>query len=292
MRILIIDDETVNIELIESCLKSEGYETISCLNGNDGLKELYNDTTISLILLDRTMPVMDGMLFMQKFKKEPRFNNIPVIMQTAVADSDSIAEGLNAGVYYYLTKPYKKAVLLSVVNAALVDANHKKELLDEMRKNRKMLGFINQAWFEIRTMEEALNLAYFVAGSFPNPDKAILGLSEMIINAVEHGNLGIGYYEKSDLLLNGRLHNEISSRQAQPKYREKKVNVIFEKNKQEITVTIKDEGNGFDWRKYMEIDPARITDPNGRGIVMAKMMSFDNIQYNEKGNEVCCKLKI
>ena len=155
-----------------------------------------------------------------------------------------------------------------------------------------MLGLLNKASFEFQTMEEAQNLAYFVADSFPNPEKVVLGLSELLINAIEHGNLGISYNKKSELMMNGKLHDEILHRQSLPENQKKRAQLFFEKYPEEIKVTIKDEGDGFDWNEFIEMRPDRATNPNGRGIIMARMMSFDSVEYKGVGNEVCCGIKV
>ncbi|HLD95062.1 MAG TPA: response regulator, partial [Alphaproteobacteria bacterium] len=51
-------------------------------------------------------------------------------------------------------------------------------------------------------------------------------------------------------------------------------------------IRIKDQGNGFDWKKYLELSPERATDPHGRGIAMAKTLSFSRLEYQGCGNEV------
>jgi hypothetical protein len=55
-------------------------------------------------------------------------------------------------------------------------------------------------------------------------------------------------------------------------------------------MTIQDEGDGFDWQKYLDFDPERAFDPHGRGIAMARMMSFDALEYQGKGNTVVLKI--
>ena len=65
----------------------------------------------------------------------------------------------------------------------------------------------------------------------------------------------------------------------------------YERTPSEIILTIRDEGQGFDWQRYLELDPARATDPHGRGIALSKMMSFDEVEYQGAGNVVCCKVR-
>jgi anti-sigma regulatory factor (Ser/Thr protein kinase) len=66
--------------------------------------------------------------------------------------------------------------------------------------------------------------------------------------------------------------------------------VILARDAGGITLTIRDEGDGFAWQKYLDFDPERAFDPNGRGIAMARMMSFDAVEYQGNGNTVVLKI--
>ena len=113
------------------------------------------------------------------------------------------------------------------------------------------------------------------------------GVQEMIVNAIEHGNLGITYEEKSALLDNGEDIGEFIRRRADnPQYANKKVTLKYTLTQDYVKYTITDEGSGFN---YNDI-PIEITDENfksvhGRGIIMSRA-AFDEFSYNDKGNEV------
>ena len=118
------------------------------------------------------------------------------------------------------------------------------------------------------------------------------GISELLINAIEHGNLNISYTEKSDLKKNGQWRNEIEHRLRQDEFKNKSAKVKYSKNKNSISITVTDQGMGFDWKKYMEFSPDRAFDCNGRGIAMSNALSFDQLLYNDCGNEVTAIVKI
>ena len=118
----------------------------------------------------------------------------------------------------------------------------------------------------------------------------VLGLQELLTNAVEHGNLGISYADKTRLVLENRWADEVERRLAQPGWGRRTVTVTLSREAGDITLTIQDEGDGFDWRKYLEFDPERAFDPHGRGIAMARMMSFDALDYQGNGNTVVVKI--
>jgi hypothetical protein len=151
---------------------------------------------------------------------------------------------------------------------------------------------MEQSRFRFQTLEEAKNLAFLIANCFPDPEAVVYGLNEMLINAVEHGNLGITYSEKTQLILEGRLFEEIERRLIQPEHKRKWAYLSFEASEHVIQVRIKDQGNGFDWRQYLEISPERATHPHGRGIATSKLMSFTSLEYIGCGNEVVCTVTL
>lgn len=290
--ILAIDDEPKNLKLIQLYLMDTGYEILTATSGVEGWELLTQcDTGVDVILLDRMMPIMNGIQFMEKIKQEPAWTHIPVIMQTAAAEANQVAEGVRAGVFYYLTKPYDEEILLTLVQAALQHGSEQNTLREEARKYKKMLGLVENSHFVFRTLDEARDLTVFLANFFPEPERIVLGLSELLVNAVEHGNLGISYHAKTELNDQGRWEEEVRRRLALPEYASKQVHVRYEKDAQEIRLTIQDDGDGFDWRQYLEINPTRATDNHGRGIAMARLLSFDTITYRGNGNEVSCTVR-
>lgn len=94
------------------------------------------------------------------------------------------------------------------------------------------------------------------------------------------------YTEKTKHVAAGTWREVVNRRQTLPENASKKVNVIFARKKEGLYLRITDQGNGFDWRAYMQIDPSRASDNHGRGIALANMVSFDKLSYNEVGNEV------
>jgi len=113
-----------------------------------------------------------------------------------------------------------------------------------------------------------------------------MGLIELTVNAVEHGNLEIGYEAKTKLLKNGELTQEIERRMADKKYAGRVVELVVVRKNGGVYARITDQGPGFDWRSYVSIDPARASDSHGRGIAQANAVAFDKLSYNESGNQV------
>jgi len=288
-KILAVDDEELNLDIMKIHMTGAGYDVVEAEDGLVALRKLEEHPDIDVIVLDRMMTNMDGMAFLYKIKGTQGLQDIPVIMQTAAAASEQVLQGIKAGVYYYLTKPYGDAMLLAIIQCALLDNRKKNEMKVEVRAQRRMLGLMEQSVFRFQTLEEAKTLAFYIASCFPEPEKVVFGLNELLINAVEHGNLGITYAEKTRLILNGSWLQEVERRLAAPEHQGKAGRLTFKAAKDAVTVHIKDEGKGFDWNEYLELSPYRATDPHGRGIAAARIMSFDSVDYLGAGNEVMCK---
>jgi anti-sigma regulatory factor (Ser/Thr protein kinase) len=137
-----------------------------------------------------------------------------------------------------------------------------------------------------RTLEEAESLPSFLANCFPDSDRALTGISELLINGVEHGNLGISYDDKTRLMDENSWRQEVDRRLTLPEYADKQITVIFEKKGDTYYLQVTDQGEGFNWKSFLEFDPSRASHNHGRGIAMANMIAFDRLVYNEKGNQV------
>jgi CheY-like chemotaxis protein len=286
--ILAVDDERFNLDILTEYLTDDGYRVIAASDGIEALEQLALHPEIDLIVLDRMMPRMDGMQLMEHLKRDRNLRDIPVIMQTAAASNTQLLEGIQAGVYYYLTKPYEDVMLLCIVKAAFQSVASKREMREEVRNQKRMLGLLENARFRFRTLEEARHIAYLIANCFPEPETVVYGLSELMVNAVEHGNLGISYQHKTELMRSGQWEAEVKRRLALPEYAEKYATITFEAGASAHTVHITDSGPGFDWQRYLKLSPERATDPNGRGIATARALSFSDIIYEGCGNEVRC----
>lgn len=294
--ILLVEDEPILATIIEDALSSEDHRVTLAEDGQAAWEMLEAEfektgrTQFETILLDREMPRMGGMALLRKLKSSPRYNQIPVIMETADSDAQSVREGLDEGAYYYLTKPFQPELMLSIVQAAVQQFRDHQELQENARRAERPFAFMEQGVFRFRTLEDGRMLANFFARACPEPGKTVLGLQELLVNAVEHGNLGITYADKTRLMMQGNWQEEVDKRIAQPEYAARQVEVLFERNKDEIRFTIRDQGVGFEWKKYLDFDPERAFDPHGRGIAMARRMSFDRVEYQGNGNTVVAAL--
>lgn len=286
MKILAVDDDELNLEVLAMCLDRARFTSLLASNAEEALKILNDNPDIKAILLDKMLPDMCGVALLQRIRNTPEIAHIPVIMQTASTETTSVIECIKAGAYYYLTKPFDQEILLSILEAALQDSESVSQIPNIARENKLTLGLIKHASFEYKTVEQSKNLALFLSNGYDDPERALLGLIELLVNAVEHGNLGIGFEAKGQLLREGKLAEERDKRLLLPENQHKRVEVSFKNTEHSHQLWIKDEGKGFDWNSFMTLQPERATCPNGRGIMMAKELSFDRIEYANGGTEV------
>ncbi len=290
--ILIVDDEPINLDIIRAHLENDHYDLVTATNGEQAWELLQaGPADFDVIILDRMMPGMDGMQVLSNIKEHDSMERIPVVMQTAKAESVEIVEGLRAGAYYYLTKPYDGDVLKTIVRSAVNDRLHDKALLESLREGRKIFDLMTFGRFRIHNLRECNLVASQVAHLCPEPHRVVTGISELLINALEHGNLKIGYEEKSNLMRRGMWQIEVERRLNSREHRGGFIELEFNVADDRVQIRIRDQGQGFDWTPYMDFDPDRAFDPHGRGIAVARLSSFDELEYIGDGNEVVATIK-
>ncbi len=292
-RLLIADDEPHNLELLQLFLEQENYLVDTANDGTLAWQKISADPErYDVVLLDRMMPNMSGMEVLQKMKEDARLRRLPVVLQTALSSTEDISAGIEAGAYYYLGKPYERSMLQSVVAAAINDYRQYRELAHDLKHSQRTLGMLDAGEFSFSTLDEAHALAVLLANGCTAGDSIVSGLSELFVNAVEHGNLEISYQEKSHLIEEGRWLAEVERRLTLPDYQDRRVRVVYKKLDTSVTFLITDEGTGFDWNQFMEIDPERGGDSHGRGIALARMISFSTLKYLGAGNQVLATVSL
>jgi CheY-like chemotaxis protein len=287
-RILVADDEPINLLIIAECLSDEGYEIDQANDGEEAwammAKQHYD-----LLILDRMMPRLDGLTLLRRLKAEAAWKNTPVIMQTAAASQNAVREGLEAGAYYYLTKPYEPEALRILVATVAQDIAEREQVRQASLGLHATLNLLNSGEFFLRTLADAHQLASSLSSLCESPEGISLGLAELLVNAIEHGNLGISYAEKSALRQNGEWENEVEKRLLCEPYAVRQAVVGLRRVDREIEFTIRDQGAGFNWAPFLDFDPARAFDLNGRGIAMAKRIAFTALEYQGCGNVVVAR---
>ena len=292
-QLLLVDDSPLNLKILLEFLPQPDYRCTTAQGGLQAWEMLEaQPDRFHAVLLDRIMPEMDGMEVLRKMKQHPVLSQIPVIMQTAASTHQQTLEGLQAGAYYYLAKPFEKATLQAIVDAAVRDHISYLEVRQDLRRTTTTMRLLDSGTFRFKTPEEAKNLAMLLAHAYPDANRVVTGILELTLNAIEHGNLNIGYKEKSRLIEEEQLDSEIERRLSDPLYSSREATAQFVRHQDKLSLHITDQGTGFEWRKYLNFDPERAFDTHGRGIAMANKVSFDQIEYRGNGNQVTTVLQL
>jgi class 3 adenylate cyclase len=125
-RVLVVDDDAMNREMLSRRLQKMGYKIREAENGNRALDEL-KQRPFDLVLLDIIMPELDGFRTLEFMKTDPMLRHVPVIMLTALDEVESTVRCIEAGAEDYVPKPFNPVILRARINASL----EKKRLRDQ-----------------------------------------------------------------------------------------------------------------------------------------------------------------
>ena len=117
-KILIVDDEPDYLGTIQHHLEWSNYQTVVAVNGKECLEKALTEKP-DLILLDTSMPVMNGHETLENMSNNPQLKNIPVIMVTAACEVDDIATASSFGIVDYIAKPFDFGELKQKIANAL-----------------------------------------------------------------------------------------------------------------------------------------------------------------------------
>ncbi|MDY6913904.1 MAG: response regulator [Planctomycetota bacterium] len=134
--ILVVDDNTQNLELLVAYLDSLGCKVYTATNGVDALQKV-QDENPDLILLDIMMPRMSGFEVCRKLKTDPQMRDIPIIMVTALNELSDIERAVESGTDDFITKPVNRLELITRVRS-LLRVRHLKNELD------RTLAYLNE----------------------------------------------------------------------------------------------------------------------------------------------------
>lgn len=284
--ILVVDDDPTMQLLLQGMIEKAGFKPVIAENGQKALQFVeIGGANIGLVLLDRHMPDMDGFEVVKKLQAVEENRGIPVIMQSGSKTPKDIREAIDAGIYYYLSKPFKTDALQSVLNLAIEKAALLSVLQERLEQGYTPVNLIHSASFEFTGMEDARKMALLLTSLFPEPYKVFPGMLALLSNAVEHGSFGMGYDQKSQLIEAGRYAEELEAMYGQKENAQKNIEVQFIQKDGRCSVRITDQGDGFDWKSYIAFQDEQESYTHGYGILKA-LQGFDEVKYNTAGNQV------
>ena len=165
------------------------------------------------------------------------------------------------------------------------------DLHAEVKRHTSAIGTMTSGTFEIQTPVQARNLTTMLSNYCPNPEQVSFGLWELLLNSIEHGNLEIDFETKTRLIEEGTFIDEIERRLIAPEFSSRIVRVTYAREPGFHIFVIKDQGAGFDYERYTLGGICCATGYHGRGIRLARDLSFDSLEYVGTGNEVTAVVK-
>ena len=155
-RVLIVDDEMINRELLSAIL-SQNYEIATASNGREAMDALAQpDADFSLILLDLLMPVMDGFEVIERCKADEHLRRIPIIVMTSEKSAE--VRSIRMGASDFITKPYRMPEVILARCERIIELSEEKRLIRSIEKD-KATGLYIKVFFDayIKRLLPSLN---------------------------------------------------------------------------------------------------------------------------------------
>ena len=156
-KILVIDDLPENVFMLQDRLEHEGYEVLTAYDGKNGIEKAKAELP-DLILLDVMMPDINGLEVCKILVNDEKTASIPIILVTAKTGAEDTKEGLDAGAFDYIKKPFNKIELLARVRSALKLSEANKLLL-EIEKRTTFFATVVTANHKIKQPLTLLSLS-------------------------------------------------------------------------------------------------------------------------------------
>lgn len=283
--VLVVDDNALDRKIAGQCVEKSGWTPAFAENGHEAMQKIEEDPP-DVILTDLQMPEMDGLELVQQVKA--RFPRIPIVLVTAKGSEEIAVSALKSGASSYVPKRKLArdfdATLRAVVEAA-ESRLERQQLLDVMTatESQFVLGYDPAGPRALVSYcQDAMRMMHIC----DDADLLRVGtaLHESLTNAIEHGNLELDSSLRDGD--EGSYEAQKKQRQTEPPYSERRVHVTSFVSQTEARYVIRDEGNGFDWKKIPDpSDSATVSEPSNRGLMLIHAL-MDEVRFNEHGNEI------
>lgn len=286
-RILVVDDSLVDLRLASRLLeKNPDWEVTSARNGREGLAQVELEIP-DLIVTDLKMPEMNGLELVEVIRNE--YPLVPVVLMTA-AGSESIAvTALEKGAASYVPKNELGSELVNTVARILSTSTRR-------RKRRRLLNYLTSMSY---VLENDLDLISALVAEiretvqqrwiFDENESLRLAsaVDEALTNAYFHGNLEVSSELREDDP--NAYHDLANARRKIEPYNQRLIHVDVELSRDEVKVTIRDEGPGFNPEGLPDpTAPGYLERASGRGVLLMRAFT-DAVLYNQTGNVVILK---
>ncbi|MFZ0389588.1 MAG: response regulator [Calditrichia bacterium] len=289
--ILVVDDEEMITSLLDDYLSGLGYGVSLAGTAEEAIAKLNNGHDFQLVLADINLPGRSG-LELLKIVNETK-KDIPVVLLTGMKTLDTAISALQSGARDYITKPFELAKIQKIVSKVL-NIQNRHQQKERIYSNLKHLRMnFNFKTHELNPGVLAKELAQVLFRMNVSTEEEInqfeLVFTETLINAIEHGNLELKSTSKSNDLLQIAEFDEMrEQRLADPQFAGRNITVTFECSPELFSLTIKDEGPGFDWQRFIDkghkLNETSM-DAHGRGFMIIRHI-IDEVHFNAAGNMI------
>ena len=251
----------------------------------------YGQITSRLFVIEYTNDFDFLCKIVSQIHNDPWLHGTVIVVIADKLVETEILKLLSIGVIDFMTKNeirVKVPTILKIVTSNLELFESEQFLLENTTRKKGKIKIKNNLRLVPKVAGLIMSICY--AAGFRNYEafsRISLSLHEMITNAIEHGNCGVGFSMKSKILTDSMdMYSAIDERAEYPENKNKRVTICYEINNDQATFTIRDEGNGFDLKSIPSPrSEENIFSVHGRGILMTKNF-VDEMQYNDKGNMV------
>jgi DNA-binding response OmpR family regulator len=279
-KILIVDDNIDLLDYLKDFFMIYNYEVILAETGAEGIDK-FREFSPDIVISDMRLPDKNGNVVVKEIKEIDR--EVPIIIITGYSDHQLILSAMKNGACDLLKKPFKPNDLKYLIN--------KIETLFRKIKVKLSSAFVQWEKRHLKIRNDLRIIRSVVDFIFSNIDYISedvsfmkIGLQEVLINAIEHGNLEITNKEKKELLDRGDYNKILNERVQDSAYKDKFVDIKIFSTPEYLKITVQDMGKGFDPTQIPDpTNPENFLEEYGKGIFMA-INAFDEVEYNDIGN--------
>jgi DNA-binding response OmpR family regulator len=283
---IVVDDEPDVRGILAAIVARNGFEVTEGKDGEEAVR-LASERRPDLIFLDVMMPKLTGLEALAQIREANP--GVCVVLVSATASQEHAEEALRLGAVNFIQKPFDRREIGFVVQrirAAIEEESDLQPVFDLLEERKTVLSMGNDPAMigkVVAFLGRELHLHY------PGRDTAAtevkLALYEAIANAIEHGNLGIGFDDKTKAASDpGGVAALVEKRRKEPPFADRKIRLEARYGASEVEYRIRDGGPGFSV-KGQEARRQDLTALHGRGLMLIRHY-MNRVDWNEAGNEI------
>ena len=291
VKILVVDDTALDrFQAGELLGEIPGWEVTYAEDGREALAALKKDVP-DLVLTDLQMPEMNGLELVEASHRD--YPSVPVILMTAHGSEAIAATALKKGAASYVPKSNLASDLASNVADVLktTQTGRDQKLIAECLEESEFHFVFGNDFTRLQTLighlqDQMVQMQIVDKNGLIRVGTALV---EVLMNAIEHGNLEVSSELREDPDSNA-YKRLVEQRRHMAPYRDRRVHLTARFSRREAVYTVRDEGPGFDVSRLPDpTDPANLEKSSGRGLLLIRTF-MDEVHFNATGNEITlCK---